>query len=65
MHLSTMASVSSLFGRSPGDPNIDRSVQTWDYVCQSLCIVGMTVCFGLRVYTRVFVLNGFNKEDCG
>lgn len=23
----------------------------------------MTVCFGLRLYTRVFILNGFNKED--
>ncbi|KAJ5149076.1 hypothetical protein N7448_000654 [Penicillium atrosanguineum] len=58
-----MASVSSLLGRSPGDSNINRSVQTWNYVCQSLCIIGMTVCFGLRVYTRAVILNGFNKED--
>jgi hypothetical protein len=59
-----MASLSSLLGRSPGDPNIDRDVQNWNYVCQSLCIFGMTVFFGLRVYTRAFLLNGFNKEDC-
>lgn len=59
-----MDSMSSLLGRSPEHSNIDQDVQTWNYVCQSLCIVGMTVCFGARVYTRVFVLNGFNKEDC-
>ncbi|KAJ6107697.1 hypothetical protein N7523_009020 [Penicillium sp. IBT 18751x] len=58
-----MASGSSLLGRSPGDTDINRSVQTWDYVCQSLCIFGMTVCFGLRVYTRIFILHGLNKED--
>lgn len=59
-----MSSISLLLGRDPGGANIDRSVQTWNYVCQSLCIVGMTVCFCLRLYTRIFVLNGFNKEDC-
>jgi len=59
-----MTLMSSLMGRSPGDPDIDHAVQTWDYVTQSLCIIMMTLFFGLRLYTRVFVLNGFNKEDC-
>jgi hypothetical protein len=46
------------------DASIDRSVQTWNYACQSLCIIGMTLFFGLRVYTRCFILSGFGKEDC-
>ncbi|KAJ5465299.1 uncharacterized protein N7458_000985 [Penicillium daleae] len=45
------------------DASIDRSVQTWNYACQSLCIIGMTLFFGLRVYTRCFILSGFGKED--
>ncbi|KAJ5384451.1 hypothetical protein N7517_002362 [Penicillium concentricum] len=52
-----------LFERSSGDASIDRSVQQWNYACQSLCIIGMTAFFGLRVYTRLFILNGFGKED--
>lgn len=50
--------------REAGDGSIDRSVQTWNYACQSLCIIGMTLFFGLRVYTRCFILSGFGKEDC-
>jgi hypothetical protein len=50
--------------RDARDASIDRSVQTWNYVCQSLCIIGMTLFFGLRVYTRCFILSGFGKEDC-
>lgn len=59
-----MSMMSTLFGRSDDNAGIDRTVQTWNYICQSLCIVGMTVCFALRVYTRVFLLKNFNKEDC-
>jgi hypothetical protein len=54
----------SLELRDARDASIDRSVQTWNYVCQSLCIIGMTLFFGLRVYTRCFILSGFGKEDC-
>ncbi|KAJ5166658.1 uncharacterized protein N7482_005439 [Penicillium canariense] len=54
---------SSLVQRDSGGGSIDRSVQSWNYACQSLCIIGMTVFFGLRVYTRCFLLNGFGKED--
>lgn len=50
--------------RDTRDASIDHSVQTWNYVCQSLCIIGMTLFFGLRVYTRCFILSGFGKEDC-
>ncbi|KAJ5188728.1 hypothetical protein N7491_005048 [Penicillium cf. griseofulvum] len=55
----------SLLERGSGDASIDRSVQQWNYACQSLCIIGMTVFFGLRVYTRLYILNGFGKEDLG
>jgi hypothetical protein len=54
----------ALLPRDPGDVDIDRSVQKWNYACQSLCIITMTLFFGLRVYTRQFILNGFGKEDC-
>ncbi|KAK4871311.1 hypothetical protein LT330_000548 [Penicillium expansum] len=53
----------SLLERDSGDASIDRSVQQWNYACQSLCIIGMTAFFALRVYTRLFILNGFGKED--
>ncbi|CAI7655065.1 unnamed protein product [Penicillium discolor] len=53
----------SLFERGSGDASIDRSVQQWNYACQSLCIIGMTAFFGLRIYTRLFILSGFGKED--
>ncbi|CAI7604488.1 unnamed protein product [Penicillium manginii] len=55
----------ALLPRDPGDVDIDRSVQKWNYACQSLCIITMTLFFGLRVYTRQFILNGFGKEDLG
>jgi hypothetical protein len=55
---------SLLSERSPGDVDIDRSIQTWNFVCQSLCIIGMAVFFGLRLYTRISILSGFGKEDC-
>jgi hypothetical protein len=44
--------------------DIDRGVQSWNFACQSLCIIGMAVFFGLRLYTRMFILSGFGKEDC-
>ncbi|KAJ6187794.1 hypothetical protein N7519_002702 [Penicillium mononematosum] len=53
----------SLLERASGDASIDRNVQKWNYACQSLCIIGMTLFFGLRVYTRLFILSGFGKED--
>lgn len=59
-----MPSIMALLPRDPGDVDIDRSVQKWNYACQSLCIITMTLFFGLRVYTRQFILNGFGKEDC-
>lgn len=49
--------------RENWDTPIDRSVQTWNYVCQSLCIFGMSVFFGIRLYTRLFIVRGFGKED--
>lgn len=54
---------SALPQREAGDTSIDRSVQTWNYVCQSLCIFGMSVSFGLRLYTRLFIHSGLGKED--
>lgn len=51
-----------LSGRDMASP--DRSMQNWNYATQSLCIGGMTIFFALRVYTRMFILNGFTKEDC-
>lgn len=59
-----MPSIMALSPRDPGDADIDDSVQKWNYACQSLCIITMTLFFGLRVYTRLFILNGFGKEDC-
>jgi hypothetical protein len=59
-----MHAMSPLLERASGDASIDRSVQNWNYACQSLCIIGMTVFFGLRMYTRVFILSGLGKEDC-
>jgi hypothetical protein len=55
------------FGRddaATSDKTIDRTVQKWNIATQSLCIIAMTFFFALRVYTRVFLLNGFTKEDC-
>ncbi|CEO60201.1 hypothetical protein PMG11_04839 [Penicillium brasilianum] len=49
--------------RENWDTPIDRSVQTWNYVCQSLCIFGMCAFFGIRLYTRLFMVRGFEKED--
>ncbi|KAJ5082111.1 hypothetical protein N7532_011154 [Penicillium argentinense] len=57
-----MPSIMSFFPRAAGE-DIDTSVQKWNYACQSLCIIAMTMFFGLRVYTRLFILNGFGKED--
>ncbi|RJE17051.1 hypothetical protein PHISCL_10612, partial [Aspergillus sclerotialis] len=45
-----------------GDP-IDDTVYKWNIATQTLCIVFMTLFFGLRVYARSFVLNGFSIED--
>ncbi|KAE8380758.1 hypothetical protein BDV26DRAFT_279233 [Aspergillus bertholletiae] len=42
---------------------IDKTVQKWNIATQSLCIAAMTLFFLLRAYTRVFLLNGFTKED--
>lgn len=62
----TMAAI-SLFGRAvtehPGKPVYD-GVQKWNIATQSLCIIITTGFFGLRAYTRIFILNGFSKEDC-
>lgn len=52
-----------LFERDDAKP-IDRTVQKWNTATQSLCIAAMTLFFLMRAYTRVFLLNGFNKEDC-
>ncbi|GFF25607.1 hypothetical protein IFM58399_01095 [Aspergillus lentulus] len=51
-----------MLGRDVGD-TVDTSMQNWNTATQILCIVAMTVFFGLRVYTRIFILNGFGKED--
>ncbi|KAE8367630.1 hypothetical protein BDV27DRAFT_123625 [Aspergillus caelatus] len=51
-----------LFERDDAKP-IDRTVQKWNTATQSLCIAAMTLFFLMRAYTRVFLLNGFNKED--
>ncbi|KAE8154256.1 hypothetical protein BDV25DRAFT_126721 [Aspergillus avenaceus] len=45
-----------------GQP-LNTTVQKWNTATQSLCIITMTVFFVVRVYTRVFILNGFAKED--
>jgi hypothetical protein len=42
----------------------DTTAQTLDYITQSLCLVFMTVFFGLRMYVKLFILNGFGIEDC-
>lgn len=42
----------------------DKSVHTWNIITQTLCLVSMTIFFLLRVYSRVFLLNGFHGEDC-
>ncbi|KAF9885402.1 hypothetical protein FE257_012924 [Aspergillus nanangensis] len=62
-----MASI-PLFARettstSTSNHPIDDSVQKWNIATQSLCIGLMTILFGLRAYTRMFILNGFSKED--
>ncbi|KAF4213652.1 hypothetical protein CNMCM8980_009715 [Aspergillus fumigatiaffinis] len=53
-----------MLGRDVGD-SVDTSMQHWNTATQILCIVAMTVFFGLRVYTRIYILNGFGKEDLG
>ncbi|RHZ53964.1 putative integral membrane protein [Aspergillus thermomutatus] len=51
-----------LLGRDAGD-SVDKTTQNWNTATQTLCIVAMTFFFGLRVYTRRFILHGFGKED--
>ncbi|KAJ6171931.1 hypothetical protein N7470_000998 [Penicillium chermesinum] len=63
-----MAPVESmaLFGRAVNaavGKHVNTSVQTADYWCQGLCIAGMTICYFLRLYTRLFILRGFHRED--
>lgn len=53
-----------VLSRAAGDGSVDKSVQKWNTATQALCISAMTIFFGLRVYTRLFILNGFTKEDC-
>lgn len=58
------ADVLSRAASVPDNGSVDRSVQKWNTATQALCISAMTIFFGLRVYTRLFILNGFTKEDC-
>ncbi|KMK59048.1 integral membrane protein [Aspergillus fumigatus Z5] len=51
-----------MLGRDAGD-SVDRTMHNWNTATQIICIVAMTIFFGLRVYTRIFILNGFGKED--
>lgn len=46
------------------DDSPDTSLHQWNIATQTLCIVFMTLFFGLRVYSRKFVLSGFGPEDC-
>ncbi|KAL4938332.1 hypothetical protein BDV06DRAFT_215185 [Aspergillus oleicola] len=43
--------------------HVDRSMQKWNIATQSLCIIFMTVFFGLRVYTRISLQRNWEKED--
>ncbi|KAL4947640.1 hypothetical protein BDW69DRAFT_190005 [Aspergillus filifer] len=45
------------------DHHVDRSMQKWNYATQSLCIIFMTVFFGLRVYTRASLQRNWEPED--
>lgn len=42
----------------------DQSVHIINFVTQSMCLVFMTIFFGLRVFSRLKILNGFAIEDC-
>lgn len=42
----------------------DKTAQTWDFVTQSLCLIFMTIFFGLRTYVKLSILRGFGIEDC-
>ncbi|KAL4888605.1 integral membrane protein [Aspergillus ambiguus] len=55
-----------LLGREASGPSekpIYDTVQKWNIATQSLCIIVTTIFFILRAYTRIFLLNGFSKED--
>ncbi|KAE8355215.1 hypothetical protein BDV28DRAFT_146299, partial [Aspergillus coremiiformis] len=54
--------LTELFERDDAKP-IDRTVQRWNTVTQSLCITAMTLFFMIRAFTRVFLLDGLMKED--
>ncbi|KAL4744476.1 hypothetical protein BDW72DRAFT_188412 [Aspergillus terricola var. indicus] len=43
--------------------HVDRSMQKWNYATQSLCIIFMTIFFGLRVYTRTSLQRNWEQED--
>jgi hypothetical protein len=55
--------LAAMLERDVGD-SVDRTAQNWNTATQILCIVAMTIFFGLRVYTRRYILNGFGREDC-
>ncbi|OJJ01988.1 hypothetical protein ASPVEDRAFT_41515 [Aspergillus versicolor CBS 583.65] len=59
-----MAVIHPLVAREASpDHHVDRSMQTWNKATQSLCIIFMTVFFGLRVYTRTSLLRNWGQED--
>ncbi|GFF58595.1 hypothetical protein IFM46972_11150 [Aspergillus udagawae] len=54
--------LAAMLERDVGD-SVDRTAQNWNTATQILCIVAMTIFFGLRVYTRMYILHGFGRED--
>lgn len=60
-----MAVIHPLVAREASpEHHVDRSMQTWNMATQSLCIIFMSVFFGLRVYTRTSLLRNWGQEDC-
>ncbi|KAL3429752.1 hypothetical protein BDV09DRAFT_179828 [Aspergillus tetrazonus] len=59
-----MTLIQSLIERDAApEHHVDRSMQKWNYATQSLCIIFMTIFFGLRVYTRTSLQRNWEQED--
>ncbi|BCS26932.1 uncharacterized protein APUU_51643A [Aspergillus puulaauensis] len=62
--MSKMAVIHPLVAREASpEHHVDRSMQTWNNATQSLCIIFMSIFFGLRVYTRTLLLRNWGQED--
>ena len=52
----------------PGPQNLSgdyrNSMRTWDIVTQVICLIISTICIGLRMYSKIYIVRNPGWEDC-